>query len=316
MRKKPLLIIIVGPTASGKSDAALRLAKKINGEIISADSRQIYRGLNIGTAKIKGVWKRNTFIAGGIPHFCIDTADPRHGVTAVEFKQRAQQAIADIHDRSKIPILVGGTGFWIDAVVYDMDFPHVAPNKALRLRLEKKTIPELLAMLKKCDARRAALIEQKNPRRLIRAIEIAHALGSVPATVEKRHPYRTLWIGLCPDQETLKKRIITRSAAMITGGLVRETKRIIAKKISKKRIKEFGFEYTAALHFIEKKINRPELERVLVRDTVAYARRQMRWFKKNQDIRWVTTTRQAEQLATRFIFKKPQRIPVNAGKMK
>lgn len=292
--EKPKLLVIVGPTASGKSELAVRLAKKLNGEIISADSRQIYRGLNIGTAKVAGQWRKphfggstsKTFIYKTIPHHCIDFVSPKKTFSAAEYKQCAKEAIRDIRAAGKLPILVGGAGFWIDAVVHDFALPDAPPNQKLRNQLGRKSPAELLALLTRLDPKRGQTIEQKNPRRLIRAIELARALGEVPP-LKKRSPYQTLWIGIQPDAEVLARRIRTRSRAMARRGLAREVKNLLEKKISKKRIREFGFEYRLGLEAREGRISKREFAERLTRETLRYARRQMRWWKKNRAIRWV-----------------------------
>ena len=171
---KTKLLIILGPTASGKSDLAVQLAKKYNGEIISADSRQVYKGLNIGTGKIT---KKEM---SGIKHHLLDVTDPKKVFTVSQFKTLVEIAIADISSRGKLPIICGGTGFYIQAVVDNIILPEVPPNKKLREKLNKKTTTELFEILKKLDNERAKNIDAKNPRRLIRAIEIAEKLGKVP----------------------------------------------------------------------------------------------------------------------------------------
>ena len=289
MTLKQKLIVIVGPTASGKSEFAVKLAKKINGEIISADSRQIYRGLDIGTGKVLGKWIKDKFIYKGIVHHCIDFVSPKNIFTAAEYKKCAQRAIEDIMGRGKTPILVGGTGFWIDAVVFDLKLPEVPPNLKLRKKFEKKSSRELLEILKKLDPRRAKTVEQKNPRRLIRAIEIAKALGRVPV-LKKREHYQATWIGIDPDRKTLEKKITHRASQMLKRGLVREVKNLLKKGITKKRIKEFGFEYKTVLDYLDKKVAYREIRSLLVRDTLRYARRQMTWFKRNKEIKWTEKT--------------------------
>lgn len=298
--KKQNMIIITGPTASGKSDLAIRIARKFGGEIISADSRQVYRGMNIGTAKVRGVMKNDAFISGGIPHYCIDIASPKKIVTATDFKQYAQFAVKKIISHHKIPILAGGTGFWVDTVAYDKEYSLVPPNQSLRKKLEKKTPSKLFALLKKLDPHRANTIEQKNPRRLVRAIEIAKALGHVP-NIKRSSPYRTLWIGLSPSPKVLKRRIITRTRAMIRQGLIAETKRLLHSGVSEKRIREFGFEYLSALRFIKKEINRSELLEILIRATMQYAKRQQRWFKRNKDIQWISKLQEVQQIVKKFL---------------
>ena len=299
MKKKKSLIIIVGPTASGKSDFAVRLAKKFNGEIISADSRQVYRDLNIGTAKVKGKWKNDVFLYKGVPHFCIDIASPKSMYTAATFKKHAERAMKAIVARRNIPIIAGGTGFWVDALVYDIDLPQVPPNILLRKKLEKKSAHQLFALLKKIDSRRASHIEQKNPRRLIRAIEIVKAIGRVPPMVA-HNPYHTLWIGISRNDTALRRFITTRAQQMVKQDLVGETKKLLAMGVSKKRIHEFGFEYVAALDVIEKKLTNDQLIEALVRKTILYAKRQMRWFSRNSDIQWVSSFTKAEQLTRMF----------------
>jgi len=288
------LIVIVGPTASGKSELAVKLAKKLGGEIISADSRQIYKGLNIGTGKVPGRWVKNVsskerplvnwnFLYKDVPHYCIDFVDPKKTYTAAEFKKCAEGAIADITAHGKMPIIAGGTGFWIDAAVYDLNIPKAPPNPKLRKTLEKKDLKELLKILKKLDPRRAKNIEQKNPRRLIRAIEVAKALGKVPP-VKKHFPYQVSWIGLKPND--LKKRITARVKTMLKKGLARETEKLLEKGVSKNRVREFGFEYRLSLDFLEKKLGRQQFLENLVRESLQYARRQMTWFKRNKKILW------------------------------
>lgn len=319
---KPKLIVIVGPTASGKSELAVKLAKKINGEIISADSRQIYRWLDIGTGKVPGTWRPSLtivlirsyknyskFVYKGIPHHCIDFVPPKKTFTVAEYKKCAEAAIEDITRRGKIPILVGGTGFWIDAVVYGLNFPQVPPNPKLRKKLGEKSAEELLKILRKLDPARAKTIEQKNPRRIIRAIEIAKSLGKVPK-FHRKSPYYALWIGLTSSYEASSyeasphktaRKINLRIKQMVSGGLVQEAKKLLQRGVSRKRIKEFGFEYRAALDFIDKKISHRELQGRLVRDTTKYASRQMTWWKRNREIGWIKNDKEAERLISRFL---------------
>lgn len=284
-RARQRLIVVVGPTASGKSELAVRIAKKYNGEIISADSRQVYRGLDIGTAKVPGAWRNGIFYYKKIPHHCVDFFSPRKTYSVAEYQVCANAAVRDIAHRGKIPILVGGTGLWVDAVVYGWRLPHILPNQKLRTRLDKKSATELFAILKKLDPERAKTIEQKNPRRLIRAIEIAHAIGSVPK-LKKRSPYEALWIGLNPTSATLEKRIRTRARKMVRTGLISEIKKLRALRVTIKRIREFGFEYRAGLEYLDGTLSRAELLRRITIQTRQYAKRQMTWFKRNPDIIW------------------------------
>ncbi len=302
------LIVIVGPTASGKSALAVKLAKKFNGEIVSADSRQVYRGLDIGSAKVT---RREM---DGIAHHLLDIASPKRAMSAGKFQRLAARAIAGIAGRRKVPFLVGGTAFWVDTVAYGLRLPEVRPDPALRKRLAAKSATALLAILKKLDPARAETIEQKNPRRLIRAIEIASALGRVPHLV-KHSMFDTLWFGLKPSYEVGLHKMVERVDKMLRRGLVAETKKLLASGVSKKRIRELGFEYRAALDYIEGEIpsraplekkfltGRAALSARLARDTLAYAKRQMRWWKRNRDIHWIKNPKEAELRIKIFLQK-------------
>lgn len=300
---KPLVIVIVGPTASGKSELAVKVAKKFDGEIISADSRQVYKGLNIGVAKVSGTWKivgrcarkRTRFVYKGIPHHCIDFASVRRAHTVAEFKERAEHAIRDILGRGKLPIIAGGTGFWVDSLIYDVDLPAVPPNPLLRRRLERLTPDRLLVMLKKFDPRRAEVIEQKNPRRLIRAIEIARTLGSVPS-LRSGSPYNHFFIGIRPEFKALARVIGRRAREQACKGLVGETKKLLTQGVAKHRIQELGFEYRLALEALEGTILRADLAHHLAKATCRYAKRQMTWWKKHRDIHWAASPKKAWEL--------------------
>ena len=294
------LLIIVGPTASGKSDLAVSLAKKFNGEVISADSRQIYRNLAIGSGTVT---KKEM---AGIAHHLLGVISPRRVFTAAQFVARARRAIAAIARRGHVPIVAGGAAFWIDALVDGMALPEVEPDMALRRRLEKKSAAVLLAMLEKMDPRRAAGIEQKNPRRLIRAIEIARSLGAVP-TLKKHFPYDALWIGIALPRGAWMRRVARRVGAMIRRGLIAETKKLISQGVGERRIREFGFEYTAALDAIVGAIPRRELAPRIIRHTARYARRQMQWWRRNGDIRWISVPADAVRITANWLRKSGSR---------
>ncbi|MEK7081361.1 MAG: tRNA (adenosine(37)-N6)-dimethylallyltransferase MiaA, partial [Patescibacteria group bacterium] len=231
------ILVVVGPTASGKSDLAVYLAKKFGGEVISADSRQVYKGLDVGTGKIT---KKEMF---GISHHLLDVASPKRVFTVTEYKSLAEKALGDIWRRGKVPIVCGGTGFYIRAVIDNLIIPEVPPDKKLRRRLDKKTVDELFAILKSLDPRRAKEIDAKNPRRLIRAIEIATALGHVPRLEASLPSYDVLKVGLTLPDKILKQRIHIRLFARISRGMVAETKRLHKQGLSWKRMDELGLEY-------------------------------------------------------------------------
>jgi tRNA dimethylallyltransferase len=265
---KQKIIIILGQTATGKSNLAVKIAKKINGEIISADSRQVYVGLDIGTGKITEKEME------GIPHHLIDIAKIKNKFTVAEYKKLAEEKTKEIISHGKTPIICGGTGFYIDAITKGIVFPEVPPNLKLRKILEKKSTEQLFKILKKLDFARAKNIDSQNKVRLIRAIEIAKALGKVPKIKEKKPKYKFIKIGLYLPSDKLKIKVEKRVKKMFTDGLLKEIKKLKKAGISQKRLSELGFEY-----------NHPTYERV-VRGTLQYAKRQMQWFKRDKQIKW------------------------------
>lgn len=275
------IIVILGPTASGKSALAVKIAKKINGEIISADSRQVYKGLNIGSGKIT---KKEM---GGISHYCLDLVSPKKIFTVADFKKCADGAIEKIFAKNKIPIIVGGTGLYIQAVVDNIVLPEVKPNWRLRKELEKKTTEEMFAILKKLDIERAKNIDSKNPRRLIRAIEIARVLGKVPDLDIQCPSREALQIGIKLTDEVLKKNIEKRIKKMLKDGLVAETENLRKSGLSWKRIYELGFEYKYPALFLQRKIDKDEMLQKMLLENWQYAKRQMTWFKRDKRIKWV-----------------------------
>jgi len=282
------LIVIVGPTASGKSDLAVFLARKFNGEIISADSRQVYKYMDIGTGKIT---KKET---KGIPHYMLDVAHPSRQFTVAQFKKRGKKIIADIQKRNKLPILVGGTGFYIDSVVYNIDFPKVKANPLLRSMLRNKTTEELFEMLKRKDPRRAKTIERKNKRRLIRALEIIDATGKpvpsigLPGNPMLESSYDLLIIGIKIEKERLHKRIEKQLDARLRQGMIAEVKKLREKiGVSWKRLENFGLEYRWIARYLQKKITKEKMHEELVCDIKRYSKRQMTWFKRDKGIHWI-----------------------------
>ena len=275
--KKSKIIVILGPTATGKSNLAVQIAKKVNGEVISADSRQVYKGLDIGTGKITEKEMK------GILHHLLDVANLKHKFTVAEYKKLAEEKIKEIISRGNIPIICGGTGFYIDAITKGIVFPEVPPNNELRKRLIQKSATALFYTLQKLDPKRAKDIKDKNEInnkvRLIRAIEIAKALGKVPEITEARPMYKFIKIGIYLLPDILKKKIEKRVKKMFKDGLLNEIKKLKKSGISNKRLKEFGFEY-----------NDPTYEKV-VNETIKYSKRQMTWFKRDKDIKWFNASK-------------------------
>jgi tRNA dimethylallyltransferase len=268
---KPTVIVILGQTATGKSEMAVKIAKKIGGEIISADSRQVYKGLDIGSGKITQKEMR------GIPHHLLDIANPKNKFTISEYQKLAISAMAEIVKKDKVPIICGGTGFYIDAITKGTVFPEVPPNLKLRKSLEKKPTPELWKILKKLDSRRAKNIDKNNKVRLIRAIEIAKALGKVPKITKVKPLYKFVKIGLHLPSRELQEKIEKRVKKMFKTGLLKEIKKLKKIGISDKRLRELGFEYY-----------NPTEEKVIA-GTLKYSKRQLTWFKRDKEIKWFTS---------------------------
>jgi len=288
-QRKPVqkLIVVVGPTAAGKSELAVKMAKKHNGEIISADSRQIYRGLDIGTGKVPGRWRRGSYYYKGIRHHLIDVADPKRQVSAVQFQRLAGKAIREIAARGKLPIICGGTAHWVDAVIFGQKFPQVKPDAKLRKELGKKSAKQLFARLKKLDPRRAAEIDQKNPRRLVRALEIVLATGKAIPELEQQTKFDVTWIGITKPQPILYKKIDARLRQWLKQGLLREVKKLHKRGVSWKRLEELGMDYKYAALHLEGEITYNEMVEKSSFSIKHYAKRQMTWWKRNKDIRWV-----------------------------
>lgn len=292
------MLVIMGPTATGKSDLAVFLAKKLDGEVISADSRQVYKGLDIGTGKIT---KKEM---AGIPHHLLDVANPKRVFTASHYKKLGEKALENILQRKKLPIICGGTGFYVRALVDGIILPEVPPNQKLRKQLEKKTVAQLFIVLKKLDRRRAKEIDAKNPRRLIRAIEIAKYLGKVPH-LEASPPsgVDVLRIGIDMPDKVLKERIKKRLEVRIKQGMVEEARRLHREGLSWKRMEGLGLEYRHLAQYLQGKISREEMAAELENEIWQYAKRQRTWFKKDKRIVWLKPQerKKIERLVGKFL---------------
>jgi tRNA dimethylallyltransferase len=305
---KPKVIAVVGPTSSGKTALGIYLAQKLGGEVVSADSRQVYKGLNIGTGKVT---KKEM---AGVPHYLLDVASPKKVFSADDFKKLGERAITSIYRSKKIPIVVGGTGLYADVLLGRMVLPEVPPNLRLRAKLEKKSITELYALLLKKDPERAKNIEPEHKRRLVRALEIAEVLGKNPSKASamgglpnEALPYDVLWLGLNPPQNILHKKIMSRLHARLKAGMLAEAKKLHAGGLSYKRMEALGLEYRAMAQYLRKESRRKVgiptvfdasgLERAIPH----YAKRQLRWFKRNKTIVWVKNKTEALKLAKKFL---------------
>ena len=291
---RPIKIVtILGPTSSGKSAIAIKLAKQFDGEVISADSRQVYKNMDLGTGKIKGRWHkrcgRKVFISEGIIHHLIDFRSPCGQYNVSHFQKDCVRLIKYANARGKLPIICGGTGFWISAVIDGVKLPNVKPNKKLRIELSKKTTAQLFAILKKLDFQRTKTIDQNNKLRLIRAIEICQTLGCVPepnrkSKIENR---KYLQIGVGWPQEKLDQKIKKRLHDRWHSGMIKEVKDLKTKyNLSWKKIQSFGLAYYWIPLFLQNKISETELTEKMFIAERNYAKRQRTWFKRDKTITW------------------------------
>ncbi|MFA5053152.1 MAG: tRNA (adenosine(37)-N6)-dimethylallyltransferase MiaA [Parcubacteria group bacterium] len=281
----PKILIILGPTASGKSDLAVKLAKERNGEIISADSRQVYKGLNIGAGKIT---KKEMM---GIPHHLLDVVSPKKVFTVSDYSYLAHKAIKDILSRGKLPIVCGGTGFYIDAILYGDFFASVPPNQPLRNKLSKLTTEELAKELSELDPDRFASVDTKNRIRLIRSLEIVLITGKPVPRIKKKPIYDAEKIGLLWPMKELDERIELRLdkrlAPRADGGMIQEVSDLRKKGLSWKRLYELGLEYRYISLYLKGELNYEEMREKLLTAIKQYARRQMTWFKRDKSINWI-----------------------------
>ncbi len=281
MNIQPHIIVVAGPTASGKSDFAVELALKHNGEIISADSRQIYKGLDIGTGKITQEEMK------GIPHYMLDVCELSDDFSVAEYKRIAYPILRDILRRGKTPIICGGTGQYIDALIYNQDIPEVEPNKKLREILEKKTVDELYAELLRNDRRRAEEIDKHNKVRLIRALEIIDALGIVPSQSDATFIRPTEIYLMDISRELLRDRITKRLYKRLEVGMIDEVKKIIEQgyltignQPKSVAARKFGLEYVTIAKHLEEEITESEMHEEIITKSMQYAKRQQTWNKK------------------------------------
>ncbi len=288
MKNKPTVIVILGATSTSKSDFAVGIAQKlkqesITAEIISADSRQVYTGLDLLSGKITEKEMH------GIRHHMLDIVSPRKTYTVSDYVTHAKKAIDGIIKRGHLPIVVGGTGFYIDALVDGIVLPEVPPNITLRKKLEEKTAEELFSMLKKKDSARAKTIDPKNKVRLIRALEITEAIGKVPKQKSKSQ-YNTFKLGLTVSDEILRQRIKARLEKRIKQGMLREAQKLNENGLSYIRMESLGLECKYAALYLQKKITKQELIEQLETAIWQYARRQKTWFKRDKNVEWIEST--------------------------
>ncbi len=299
------LLVICGQTGTGKSGLAIELAQKFNGEIISADSRQVYTGLNISSGKL------NREEMHGIPHHLIDVTDLSHDFSVAEYKEQAQEVITDIHARGKLPIICGGTGQYIQALTTPQTLPPVPANQKLRELLEEKSITELFALLTEKDPARAQTIDQHNKVRLIRALEIIEALGHVPppslyaplqASTNKDD---ILFIGLAMPKEELVERIRVRIDASLDLMIAEVQNLHETQNIPWSRLERLGLWPERVAKYLQKEISYTELVRDMNTETWQYAKRQKTWFQRDPRIVWFHPIADKERIlevTTKFLL--------------
>ena len=293
LKNKPPLIVLTGPTAVGKTGLSISLAKALEGEIISADSMQVYRGMDIGTAKIRPEEMQ------GIPHHLIDILDPKEAFDVVQFQQRARQAIREIHDRGRMPIVVGGTGFYIQALLYDIDFTE-EEDSSLRRELEQQAETEdgraaLVEELRRCDPDSLLTIHPNNLKRVIRAVEF-YRLHKAPISIhnakerEKESAYDSRYFVLTDDRAKLYARIEQRIDLMLEEGLVEEVKRLTDAGLTREHISMQGIGYKEILDYLEGITEYDTAVDTLKKNTRHFAKRQLTWFRRERDVIWLDRT--------------------------
>ncbi len=283
---QPKLAVLLGTNASGKSELGIRLASHFGGEIISADSRQVYRGLNLGSGKVTPEQARTA------PHHLLDVADVADYYSLAQYQQAAYHAIDSIAEAGKMPLLVGGTGLYISAIVEGYELADVPPNEPLRAELENLSPAQLAERLERADPEAASRIDRKNSRRLIRAIEIASA-GRTHAAMRQRSPrYHCLQLGLSRPKEELEKRIEKRLQDRLAGGMIEEVAGLRRRGVSDIRLEKLGLEYRYITRYLRGELaTLDELQLQLGIAIRQFAKDQLTWFKRDQRIIWLDTTK-------------------------
>ena len=287
---KPPIIVLTGPTAVGKTDLSIRLAKAVNGEIISADSMQVYKKMNIGTAKIMPEEM------DGIKHYLIDVLEPSEAFNVYTFKEMADEAIKEIYAKGKVPIIVGGTGFYIQAVLYDIDFSDNDADTTIRDELtriyEEKGATYLHNMLREVDEQAAKDIHENNVKRVIRAIEFYKQTGTKisehnASQRENVSPYNFAYFVLNDDRQILYDRIDKRIDKMIEAGLVDEVKSLMKEGLDRSLVSMQGLGYKEIIDYLNGDISLEQAIYILKRDTRHFAKRQLTWFRREKEVTFV-----------------------------
>lgn len=300
------LVVLTGPTAVGKSSLSINLAKQLNGEIISADSMQVYKGMDIGTAKITKEEMQ------GVKHHLIDIIEPTEDFHVAKFKELVEEALDDIYSRGKLPIICGGTGFYIQAILYDIDFSSNDIDKEYRKSLEefadKNGNEELHKKLQQIDPESAASIPAPNVKRVIRALEYYHQTGEKFSVYnatqrEKNSPYNFAYFVLNDDRKLLYNRIDKRVDIMMEQGLLSEVKGLIASGLCRGMTAMDGIGYKELLEYYEKNLTLEEAVELIKKKSRNYAKRQLTWFRREKDVVWIDKTiYKSEEEQLQFIY--------------
>lgn len=287
--KKPL-IILTGPTAVGKTKLSIELAKAVNGQMISADSMQVYRHMDIGTAKIRPEEMQD------IPHYLIDVLDPWESFDVVRFQTMAKEALEKIYTAGAIPIVVGGTGFYIQALLYNIDFDENDSETGYRSELQsfadRHGVEALHDRLRQVDEKSADMIHPNNIKRVIRALEFYHQTGTRisehnETQRQKESPYRFVYFVLDDERERIYRRIDQRIDQMLDQGLVAEVKQLRDMGCTRDMVSMQGLGYKEILAYLDGECTLEEAVYILKRDTRHFAKRQLTWFRREQDVRWI-----------------------------
>ena len=296
----PKLVVVLGPTACGKSALGIALARRFNGEIVSADSRQVYRGLDIGTAKVTPAEQAL------VPHHLLDVADPREIYTVAQFQRDAIAAINAILARVHQPFLVGGSPHYIQAIVDNLQIPHIAPQPELRAQLAGRPLAELLAQLEQLDPHSAATIDRNNPRRVIRALEVSLVSGK-PFSQQRRVAdplYHSLSLGIEWPRSVLYERIDQRVEERMRQGMVQEVQRLLDQGVSHERLEALGLEYRYISRWLRGEFkSEHEMVEKLKYAIHDFTRRQLTWFRRDKRIVWVEggDVERAEEVVRGFL---------------
>lgn len=298
--KKPRIVAMVGPTASGKTALSILIAKRFDGEIVSADSRQVYRGMDVGTAK------PTQEEMGSIPHYLIDIKDPDEDYTVAEYKNDAIAAISKILKNGRLPILAGGTGLYVKTVLENLNIPKTKADPELRKKIEKDIeengLDAVFKQLVELDSEAAYIVDPKNPRRVVRALEVAILTG-VPFTAQrkKNEPFfKPLKIGINPPPEVLRERINIRIDQMMNDGLLEEVKMLVTK-YGDGQIAFDAIGYREIIDHLNGKLSLEESVAAMKINTWHYAKRQMTWFRKDKEINWIAIKEEAIKLVEQFL---------------